>query len=104
MDDVAPGILLEDDSRSIVKGLTSKTDRVLSKTSFTLSPGLPTAYAGFLFRCYLHPTYDLHGHSQWLRLSRRRATPAADGVSESSVTMAPSLSSLIHGRIDEGSR
>jgi hypothetical protein len=33
MDDVAPGILLEDDSRSIVKGLTSKTDRVLSKTS-----------------------------------------------------------------------
>jgi hypothetical protein len=33
MDDVAPGILLEDDSRSIAKGLTSKTDRVLSKTS-----------------------------------------------------------------------
>jgi hypothetical protein len=35
MDDVAPGILLEDDSRSIAKGLTSKTDRVLSKTSLT---------------------------------------------------------------------
>jgi hypothetical protein len=35
MDDVAPGILLEDDSRSIAKGLTSKTDRVLSKTSHT---------------------------------------------------------------------
>jgi hypothetical protein len=37
MDDVAPGILLEDDSRSIAKGLTSKTDRVLSKTSLTSS-------------------------------------------------------------------
>jgi hypothetical protein len=30
---VAPGILLEHACRSIVKGLTSKTDRVLSKTS-----------------------------------------------------------------------
>jgi hypothetical protein len=38
MDDLAPGILLEDDLRSIVKGLTSKTDRVLSKTS-ERSPG-----------------------------------------------------------------
>jgi hypothetical protein len=37
MDDVAPGILLEDDSRSIAKGLTSKTDRVLSKTSLGAS-------------------------------------------------------------------
>jgi hypothetical protein len=33
MANVAPGIVLEDDSRSIAKGLTSKTDRVLSKTS-----------------------------------------------------------------------
>jgi hypothetical protein len=36
MVDVAPGILLGDDLRSITKGLTSKTDRVLSKTSLTL--------------------------------------------------------------------
>jgi hypothetical protein len=35
MANVAPGIVLEVDSRSIVKGLTSKTDRVLSKTSLT---------------------------------------------------------------------
>ena len=39
MDDVAPGILLGDDSRSIAKGLTSKTDRVLSKTSLSTAKG-----------------------------------------------------------------
>jgi hypothetical protein len=33
MANVAPGIVLEDDSRFIAKGLTSKTDRLLSKTS-----------------------------------------------------------------------
>ena len=45
MDDVAPGILLEDDSRSIAKGLTSKTDRILSKTSF--SPDGNSIAAGY---------------------------------------------------------
>ena len=31
-DDVAPGILLGDDPRSIAKGLTSKFEKLLSKT------------------------------------------------------------------------
>jgi hypothetical protein len=34
--DVAPGILLEDEEQSIAKGLTPKTERILSKTSLTL--------------------------------------------------------------------
>jgi hypothetical protein len=34
-DDVAPGILLGDEQQSIAKGLTPKTERILSKTSQT---------------------------------------------------------------------
>jgi hypothetical protein len=47
-DDVAPGILLEDEQQSIAKGLTPKTEGILSKTSLSQAFDVEVCASSFL--------------------------------------------------------